>query len=238
MKSYRSLLLLLLLGKVGLSQDVETFFDQTNTFLKTHVSNGKVDYAAISQNMEGIKEILVLASKVRVSKDDPTTYQAFWINAYNLSVIKGIASKYPIKSPLDITGFFDKTTYDLAGTSITLNDIENKNLRGNFDDARFHFVLVCAGLGCPPIIKDAYLPSTLDAQLTEQTRKAINDPNFIQVNDKRKRVAFSQIMEWYNEDFTKNGQSLIEYANQYRVQKIPSDYKTSFYEYDWRLNSK
>ena len=97
-------------------------------------------------------------------------------------VIKGIIENYPVKSPLDIKGLFDKTTYAVGGKKITLNDIEHKLLRAQFNnDPRFHFVLVCAGLGCPPIIAEAYMPNTLDAQLTRQTKIALNSDNFIKV---------------------------------------------------------
>jgi hypothetical protein len=102
-------------------------------------------------------------------------------------------------------------------------------------EARFHFVLVCAGLGCPPIINEAYKPSTLEAQLQEQTEIALNNPNFVKV--KGKKVQISQIFEWYKGDFTQDGTE-IEYINRYRKEAIPEKAKVSYYSYDWRLNSK
>ena len=232
------LILAMLLGLSTQAQSLNDFFSKTDQLLKQHVSNGKVDYAAIQSDPALLEETLRIAEGISVSTSDAKNYQAFWINAYNVAVLKGIVDNYPTKSPLDVKGFFDKTTYALGGKNITLNDIENKQLRGKFDDARFHFVLVCAGLGCPPIIPQAYRPESLDVQLTKQTQLAINNPQFLRVNDKKKRVQFSQIMEWYNQDFTQHGQTLIEFANKYRKQSIPSDYKTSYYAYDWRLNSK
>ncbi len=231
-------ILAILFGLTAQGQSLNDFLDKTDQLLKQHVSNGKIDYAAIRSDPSLLEEILGVAKGISVSASNAKNYQAFWINAYNVSVIKGIVDNYPTRSPLDIKGFFDKMTYQLGGKRITLNDIENKQLRGKFDDARFHFVLVCAGLGCPPIIPQAYRPESLDSQLTKQTQLAINDSKFLRVNDKKKRVQFSQIMEWYSQDFTQNGQTLIEFANKYRERSIPSDYKTSYYAYDWRLNSK
>lgn len=229
---------IILLGYTLQGQSLNDFLNKTGQLLKQHVSNGKIDYAAIKSDPALLEEALSIAESVTVSSNDQHNFQAFWINAYNVAVIKGIVDHYPTNSPLDIKGFFDKTTYALAGKKITLNDIENKQLRAKFDDARFHFVLVCAGVGCPPIIPGAYKPESLDSQLTQQTKLAINDPKFLKVNDKKKRVQFSQIMEWYHEDFTQKGQSLIDFANKYREQPIPANYKTSYYAYDWRLNSK
>ena len=147
-----------------------------------------------------LNDLLALAEKISVTKDQANAYQAFWINAYNLSVIKGIIDNYPIKSPLDKAGFFDKTTYKLGGKAITLNDIEHKLLRATFKDARFHFVLVCGALGCPPLINEAYLPDTLEHQLERQTKIALNG-TFLKVNTKKKRVEGSEILKWYKEDF-------------------------------------
>ena len=123
----------------------------------------------------------------------------------------------------------------MGGQSITLNDIENNLLRKVFpNESRFHFVLVCAGLGCPPIISEAYKPDTLDAQMEEQTKLAINNPNFIRI--KGKKVGISQLFEWYAEDFTRGGKTILQYINQYRNEKLNNDAKLFYYPYDWRLN--
>ncbi|OBX26792.1 uncharacterized protein DUF547 [Gelidibacter algens] len=233
------LLFLLALSSIQLfSQDVYSFFEKTDSFLKANVADGKVDYDAIHSNPKSLNELMTLGEGISVSKDDKQTYQAFWINAYNLSVIKGIINNFPTKSPLDEKGFFDKTKYKLAGKSITLNDIENTILRAEFKDPRFHFVLVCGAIGCPPLINEVYMPKTLDAQLTKQTKLALNGNYFIKVNDKKKTVEGSEIMKWYIEDFTMNGGSEIDFINTYRDEKVPSNYKLTYSKYDWNLNRK
>jgi len=219
------------------AQDLKTFFDKTDTFLKANVSNGKVAYNAIHKNPSELNDLLKMAEGISVSKADAKNYQAFWINAYNLSVIKGLIVKYPTKSPLDNAGFFDKTKHSVGGKQITLNDIEHKLLRAQFNDARFHFVLVCGAVGCPPLINKAYLPNTLDAQLETQTKKAING-DFIRVNTKKNRVQVSQIMEWYKEDFTMNGKDEIDFINTYRNEKLEGKWKLSYFPYNWTINKQ
>ncbi|WP_375253067.1 DUF547 domain-containing protein [Dokdonia donghaensis] len=216
------------------AQSTDAFFTDADVFFKEYIKNGRVDYAAVQSNPESLDKLLAVAQTIKVSKTDAKTYQAFWINAYNLSVIKGIVAKYPVKQPLSIKGFFDKQKHAVGGSSITLNDIENKKLRAVFpDEARFHFVLVCAGLGCPPIINEAYIPSKLEAQLQRQTKLALNNPSFIRV--KGKKVQISQIFEWYNGDFTRSG-SVLDFINKYRGTKLDIDSKLSYYPYDWTLN--
>lgn len=216
------------------AQSPDTFISKANDFFKTNVSNGRVNYKAIKSNPDALQELVALGKEVRVTTANAASYQAFWINAYNLHVINGIVDNYPTKSPLDIKGFFDKTTREVGGKNITLNDIENKLLRAQFPkEARFHFVLVCAGLGCPPIINEAYKPSNLEAQLQRQTKIALNNPNFIKV--KGNKVQLSQIFEWYKGDFTHSG-SEVDYINKYRNEAIPAKAKVSYYSYNWTLN--
>ncbi len=229
-----TILIFLLSIQFGFSQSTADFFAKADSFFKTHVTNGRVNYKNIKKDPALLNELLDIASGISVSKSKPKTYQAFYINAYNLAVIKGIVTKYPVKSPTSIKGFFDKKTYTLGGKNTTLNDLENKILRKNFpNEARFHFVLVCAGLGCPPIISAAYKPSSLESQLQRQAVKALNNPSFIKV--KGKKVQLSQIFEWYKGDFTRNG-SEIDYVNKFRKEKIPTDAKISYYPYNWSLN--
>ncbi|SDX15831.1 Protein of unknown function, DUF547 [Lutibacter oricola] len=220
------------------SQETAVFFKKANTFFKANVSNGKVAYNSIHKNQAELNELLMLAKNIKVDKSTKNEYQAFWINAYNLTVIKGIIDNYPTKSPLSIGGFFDKTTYELGSTKTTLNNIEHQFLRGNFNDARFHFVLVCGAIGCPPLIAEAYMPSTVNKQLEKQTKLALNGDYFITVNAKKKKVIGSEILKWYKEDFTMNGASEIDFINKYRTEKIPSNYKLTYSTYNWNLNKQ
>ena len=236
MKYIKTILLagLLLVVQQGTSQVTDQFFVKAHSFFKSYVSNGRVNYKAVKENPEALQEALQLAKTIRIAPDKAKTYQAFWINTYNLLVIEGIVAAYPVKSPLAINGFFDGKKHEVGGENITLNAIENELLRKNFkEEARFHFVLVCAGLGCPPIINKAYLPSTLESQLQEQTVLALNNPSFIQL--KGKKVLLSQIFEWYKEDFTRNGDE-IDFINRFRKEPLDPKTKVGYYPYDWTLN--
>lgn len=77
------------------------------------------------------------------------------------------------------------------------------------------------------------MPSTLDAQLEKQTKLALNDPGFIQVN--KNKVKISQIFEWYKGDFEHDG-NVVDFINKYKSEKLPENAKVSHYSYDWTLN--
>ncbi len=221
------------------AQTANDFFTKANSFLKTNVTNGKVAYDDIYKNQASLNELMALAKSIKVDKNDENLYRAFWINAYNITVIKGVIDNYPTDSPLKVPGFFDKITYELGGSKTTLNNIEHVFLRGNFNsDPRFHFVLVCGAIGCPPLINEAYLPNSIENQLTNQTKLAINGTYFLTVNNQKKRIEGSEILKWYKGDFTLNKTTEIDFINKYRTQKIPSNYKIIYTTYNWNLNKK
>ncbi|XLS28710.1 DUF547 domain-containing protein [Flavobacteriaceae bacterium M23B6Z8] len=218
------------------SQSEKDFFEKAHAFFQQHVKDGEVAYAAIHKAPEALNELLGIAAAIKISKSEAAAYRAFWINAYNLAVIKGVIDNYPLRSPLDVKGFFDKNTYTLSGKNITLNSIENEMLRANFNDARIHFVLVCGAEGCPPIINKAYTPDNLESLLTSQTTKALNNPEFIKVTSKK--VSLSEIFKWYREDFGKTDKEVLRFVNRFRKDTINSDLKITHYPYNWKLNKQ
>ena len=218
--------------------EVGDFFTQANLFFDTYIKNGLVDYESIRKNPTLLNTILKQASTFKVLKSESKKYQAFYINSYNLYVIKGLIDNHPITSPLSKKGFFDEIKYLIGGKEVTLNHIEHELLRKQFNDPRFHFVLVCGALGCPPLINKAYLPSTLESQLQKQTVLALNGDYFIKVNTKKKKVEGSEILKWYKEDFTMNGTTEIDFINRYRKVKIPANFKLVYFPYVWLINKQ
>lgn len=234
MKIINSILILLISSSIY-AQDFSSFLNKADSFFEGNVKDGKIDYKGIKKNPNAITDLLDQAKSLRIDESNEAEFQSFWINAYNLAVIKGVVDAFPIKSPLDVQGFFDVITYELAGKTVTLNEIENDLLRARFKDARIHFVLVCGALGCPPIIPEAYRPNTLEAKLTEQTQKAVNG-DFLKVNKKKKRVEGSEILKWYKEDFIQDGMTELDYLNTYRTEIIPDNFKLTYFSYNWQLN--
>jgi len=221
----------------GYSQNtLNAFTAKADAFLHLYVKEGKVNYKAINKNLEQLENILASITSVNVPLDQENVYKAFWINAYNLSVISGVAKNYPVTSPMAIKGFFDEVNYTLAGELLTLNDIENKKLRAVYPNAEYHFVLVCAALSCPPLINKAYKPENLNELLNQQTKLALNHPDFVKVNANEHTVSLSEILKWYKKDFLQNHASLLDFVNTYRDDKIPANFKISFYPYNWQLN--
>lgn len=213
--------------------DVNSFFSTADKVFKTHVKSGLVDYSAIKSDANFKKSISQIAAinPDNLSKNDRI---AFLVNAYNLLVINGVVANGIGSSVMDHSNFFDAKVHNVGGKKVSLNTIEKVYLLKKYNDARYHFVLVCGAVGCPPITNFAYTPSKLESQLTAQTKKAVNNSNFIKV--KSGKVELSQIFSWYVNDFGGSDQAAVKYINQYRNTPISSSASISHYEYDWKLN--
>ncbi len=215
--------------------------------LHRYVQDGLVDYQALSSNDRADLDRYLSSLKTVVPGQLPTkdAELAFWINAYNAFVFKGVLDHYPLKSVKDVKGFFDSIPYSIAGGELTLNQIEAKGRAlGNF---RIHFAVVCASSSCPILRSEAYVPERLAAQLTEQATQFLSKPQrgFRIEGD---TVWISKIFKWYARDFIPGGKmtldTLLPVIRPYLSLEIaaqlgqPAKFKLKFMEYDWTLNNR
>jgi len=236
MKNLKILCLLLLLPAFMSAQNaIEKWTADYDKLLKSHVADGRIDYQAIKENPQ-LGSLVTQLANLKPADEKSAFAKAFYINAYNLLVIYGAATNYPVGSVQEISGFFERNKYPVAGKKYTLNSFEKDFIFKKFPDPRLHFVLVCGALGCPPITEFAYQADQLDAQLDAQTKAAINDPNFIRVAGQK--ASISKIFKWYNTDFGGGKKNILKYLNQYRNTSIPTNASIDYYEYDWSLNDQ
>lgn len=214
-------------------QDLNRFFKDADAFFFKHVKGSRIQYAAIKKDPKELTALTDFIASADVSSYSDVALKAFYINSYNLLVIKTVVNNYPIETPLDVSGFFDVIKQKVAGKKISLNNFEQKELLQKYKDPRLHFVLVCAAVSCPPIANFAYIPEKLEEQLETRTKAAINDGQFIKVDDFAGKVEISQIFDWYASDFKPNVSVFIK---KYKTSPLPDAIKATYYTYDWALN--
>ena len=168
---------------------------------------------------------------------------AFYINAYNATVIKAVlADVYPDKSSvMDVKGFFDNSKYKVAGKTMSLNQLENDTIRPTYKDARVHFVLVCAAKSCPKLQQTALTEENLYKVMNGATRAFVRKSTTV----KDGKVHTSKIFEWFKDDFSKYSKhdSVKAFLAAYHkddVAKLLEKEETQlvFDEYDWKLNKR
>jgi len=215
------------------SNSFSSITELTDQFLQSHVTKGFVDYKKATANRSELASLSKSISTFDVSSLSDDQKIAFYINAYNITVIDAVVASYPLPSVMEIGGFFDRKKHTIAGESITLNHLEKNILLKQFPDARYHFVLVCGAVDCPQISNRAITASGLNDQLNAATNEALNADYFIRAKDGK--VGISQIFKWYQADFGGSKSSAIDFINKYRDSKI-SGSDTYFYDYNWSLN--
>ncbi|MBX2819006.1 MAG: DUF547 domain-containing protein [Rhodothermaceae bacterium] len=217
-------------------QDINAFYDAVDAFMATHVADGLVDYAAIKDNPAELDKLVDTISTLDRGALAAGDEKAYLINAYNVLVIKNVVDNYPTNSPLEVAGFFDRAKFEVSGSTYTLNELEKGDLFNAYPDARLHFVLVCAAIGCPELISEAYRSDTLDDMLTERTRVVLSNSKHVNTDEPAKKHNVSELFTWYKKDFTEGGTDVIGYINQFRNEPLDTDFKLGTITYNWQLN--
>lgn len=169
---------------------------------------------------------------------------AYWINLYNALTVKLIIEKYPVDSITDIhESFFGFGPWDdkyskVAGKTLTLNDIEHRILRPIWNDARVHYVVNCASIGCPNLLPTAFTGENVEELLDVAAVQYVNHPRGVDV--KGDEIVLSKIYDWYIIDFGNNQAKLFEHLQQYAKpdlkEKLVNFSGDVEYFYDWGLN--
>jgi hypothetical protein len=225
--------------------DPDSIFDG---ILGRYVSaDGFVNYKGLKEDKEFERYIEYLSDMDPDALPSDKHRLAFWINAYNGFVLKGVLEEYPIKSVLDVGwiphSFFIRKKFETKHGKITLRVLENEKLREAFREPRIHFVINCASISCPKLLTEAYRADKLEQQLEAQTVSFINnkDKNYL---DKENNILYiSSIFKWYEGDFIKDGEKLGEYVAGYLnpddAEFVRNNEVTIKYlDYDWGLNEQ
>ena len=243
-KNYLSIALAFIFSAATYSHASAGSWNIWDEVIQEHVSaEGFVNYNAIAATGKIDSVIELIATTDPKSLVTTTDKLTFYINSYNALVIKTILDG---KSPSNIfsrISFFNGPEYNVAGKSLSLNDLEHKVIRP-LNEPRIHFALVCAALSCPKLLNTIYTAPKLEKQFNTATRQFINniDRNHF---DREKKVAhLSKIFDWFSEDFQLNGSTISSFVAGYVNNKtlaeelLEGNYEIEHNNYYWSLNGE
>lgn len=206
----------------------------------------RVDYGgwkAAGADRAALSALIRTAEAARPSAMGREDAFAFWANLYNAVTVDVIVARYPVRSIRDIRseglslkgliGPWQTKRVTVEGRRLSLDDIEHGIMRPTFRDARVHYAVNCASIGCPNLLPRAWRAATLDADLDAAARAYVGHPRGVRVTTQGLRL--SSIYRWYAEDFPDLRGHLLQYAPAASATAIRSA-PILGYDYDWSLN--
>nr|WP_295469407.1 DUF547 domain-containing protein [Mesorhizobium sp.] len=209
-------------------------------------SYNRVDYRSFQQS--GRSELAAYLDGL--SAQDPTRLSgdeahAYWINLYNAKTLDVVLKHYPVSSirKIDLGGGglfrggpWSKKIVRVAGTDLSLDDIEHRIVRPLFSEPLSHYGLNCASYSCPNLATRAYTGENLREVLAQSAHDYVNHPRGITVS--AETITASKVYSWYAEDFGGTARLKTHWTAFAApdLQARIADAEIRGYAYDWSLN--
>ena len=239
-------------------------FDQWNSGLQIYVKDGYVSYTKWKKDSDSVEKTLQMLAGISEKEIARDHLLAAYINAYNAFTVKLIFEYLPdIKSINDIPKAkrWEDSRWEIGGRKVSLNYLEHEIIRKEFIEPRIHFAIVCASIGCPHLLSEAYEGYSLEEQLNRSAK------NFFQREENLKisgnTIYLSSILDWFRGDFVRDelatelgwfGDDYLQANTKTRLlmfvakfapaqiqKEIEKDYNKwsiSYSTYDWNLNGE
>ena len=201
-----------------------TFHDKCADILSSFVDNeGMVDYRKLKLKRLKLKRLLNEFAELNPNEYNSWPKEdkiAFWINAYNLQMLKIIVENYPIESYRWLhlipgwepdsrkhinkrIGGISKQKFIVIDEEFTLPEVEQWFFRKEFDEPRAFLALSYATLSSPPLRNEPYYGHKLYEQLDDQTKKFLSSPLAFKIDGKKQKIYLSIILKpsWFGSEF-------------------------------------
>jgi len=237
----------------GTTKPIDQSYAQYGRVLHNYVKSDGVDYAGLQQNRAALDSVVEMIASADLSAATAAESLAFFINSYNALTLRSIIDAYPVKSIKDIDDVWKKQ-WRVAGGKLSINDIENKVLRKEFNDPRIHMAINCASKSCPPLRPEPYVADSLDQQLHDAAVNFVSNDQYNQLFTETARAELSQVFNWFGSDFVdryydprknfklspeKNAVLMFVIEHHPKPEQtmlLLDSYQVTFRDYDWSLN--
>lgn len=232
--------------------------------LDEHVSDGRVDYGALRYDRR-LEQLYATIATVGPEThpelfEDHERPLAYYINAYNILTLVGVARSWPVESVQDIQGvlepvegfgFFFARRYRLDGEKLNLYRLENHYLRERTGDARIHAAINCASASCPTLHDEPYYEQGIDMALDLASARFVAGDQHVRVDATNREVRLNEIFFWFEDDFANHaqhvgfGDTLLDWIVNYAsaqaasglIQAQEEGWTVRAQPYDWSINA-
>ncbi len=212
---------------------------------------GLVDYTAWRKSADDVQVLNSYLQHLSASNGvgSHEAKIAFWINAYNAVTVSGILREYPTSSIRNHTArwigynIWKNLKLIVGEQPISLDAMEHQILR-KMGEPRIHFAIVCASMGCPRLLDEAYDATRLDKQLTLNAQLFFSDRTKFRYDASSQTFFVSPILDWFGEDFGSTPSARLRRIAEW-LPDVDSQQaaaagkgKMTFVDYDWSLNDQ
>lgn len=227
--------------------------NEWQNFLKQCVVTNKedinlIDYPHLTKaNLDMLKQYIKRMSTINIHNYNRNEQLAYWLNLYNALTIQIVADYYPIDCIDDVNispglfsiGPWGAQVVTVAGTPLSLDDIQNRIIRPIWNDPRTHYALNDATIGAANLRKEAFQGTAIEEQLNQAAEEYINSLRGVQVIEGK--LIVSKIYDWYIDDFGGNEQALIKHLLVYAKEPLRNHLQVvssvNTHIYNWHINS-
>lgn len=232
--------------------------------LDVYVRDGFVDYRALKASRAPLDRFVASLGSMSLDAASPQEQVAFWVNAYNATVLQTVLDHYPIQrrtneypanSVRQIPGAFETATHRMAGRTVSLDQVETTVLP-TFHDPRLFFALGRGATGSGRLLSEAYAPDRLERQLAAVSAECASRRQCVQVDSTDNVMRVSSIFSWRREQFVAGyaDRASTGFAERSPVERavlafidprmlsgerdflVKNSFKMEYLPFDWTLN--
>lgn len=229
-----------------------------------------VDYAGLAARPESLAlldQYLAILDLVDPNAlADAAERQAYWYNAYNAAVLRGVLASWEGDPEWSVSNggfaFFDFEIWSFGGTVLSLNQVEQGVIRGDFthastsdldDDAkaviealhvanwegaapdpRLHVALNCASYSCPNLAASA--PYAFRGAVLEEQLAALSRAFLANPIKGAGPNGISTLFLWYAPDWSNGYDGPAGFIEAWREGGLDGVDTSRYLTYDWTLN--
>jgi len=193
-------------------------FPKYSELLPLIVKGDYVDYKQLQKSSKLLDE--AIAELGQTSPDDLEDEDqrfCFWINTYNMLVLKAISEKYPVFR-LDekaLSRSFSANKYFIGGRPLSLEQIRRLQLIPRFPYRPLALFLVCGGsLGSPPLLDHVITAKTMDTDGVKAAHKFVASHQNVLYDADHKTLLMTPFLKLNEPAFAKYG-GPSEFANKF-----------------------
>ncbi|MBA3993150.1 MAG: hypothetical protein C0469_06440 [Cyanobacteria bacterium DS2.3.42] len=189
-------------------------FDKYAQLLKEFVKDNSVDYAALKKSpllKESMRELAHISPAKMIDSKERLSY---WLNAYNLIVIKEIADRFPIPDLKKLDNDPTRRKFTVGGEKMSMQAIKIEKIEPMFND-NFpeEIFLMCGGaIGHPWILDHPIVPDRMDKDMKEASYRWVCEPTNVSFDKYKSRLDVGPYLQWHQGLFEKRYGTPIDFV--------------------------